>query len=277
MEESSFIEKLLLFGLGRQEAVLYLCLLKNDQLTGYEVSKLTGISRSNVYNGLAALVEHGAAYVCEGPSTRYVAVALSEFCDNRIRFLKKEQELLVANSPKKVAEAEGYITVEGYSHICDKLHHMLLGAQRRIYFSAERSFLALWKEELRLAVQNGKKVVLITRDADTLFAEDAQLRKGILLYEAYQTPARFVDENMEPVEEQLKAADARCEAAKEASENGQNTHGSQIRLIIDSEYVLTGEIARTAQDTCLYSAQKNFVAVFKDAMRNEIELSRLKA
>lgn len=277
MEESSFIEKLLLFGLGRQEAVLYLCLLKNDQLTGYEVSKLTGISRSNVYNGLAALVEHGAAYVCEGPSTRYVAVALSEFCDNRIRFLKKEQELLVANSPKKVAETEGYITVEGYSHICDKLHHMLLGAQRRIYFSAERSFLTLWKEELRLAVQNGKKVVLITRDADTLFAEDAQLRKGILLYEAYQTPARFVDENMEPVEEQAKAADARREAAKEALEPGQNTHGSQIRLIIDSEYVLTGEIARTAQDTCLYSAQKNFVAVFKDAMRNEIELSRLKA
>ncbi len=277
MEESSFIEKLLLFGLGRQEAVIYLCLLKNEQLTGYEVSKLTGISRSNVYNGLAALVEHGAAYVCEGPSTRYVAVALSEFCDNRIRFLKKEQELLVANSPKKVAETEGYITVEGYSHICDKLHHMLLGAQRRIYFSAERSFLALWKEELGLAVQNGKKVVLITRDADTLFAEEPQLRKGILLYEAYQTPARFVDENMEPVEEQPKAADARCEAAKEASENGQNTHGSQIRLIIDSEYVLTGEIARTAQDTCLYSAQKNFVAVFKDAMRNEIELSRLKA
>lgn len=277
MEESSFIEKLLLFGLGRQEAVIYLCLLKNEQLTGYEVSKLTGISRSNVYNGLAALVEHGAAYVCEGPSTRYVAVALSEFCDNRIRFLKKEQELLVANSPKKVAETEGYITVEGYSHICDKLHHMLLGAQRRIYFSAERSFLALWKEELGLAVQNGKKVVLITRDADTLFAEDQQLRKGIFLYEAYQTPARFVDENMEPVEEQPKAADARCEAAKEASENGQNPHGSQIRLIIDSEYVLTGEIARTAQDTCLYSAQKNFVAVFKDAMRNEIELSRLKA
>ena len=50
----------------------------------------------------------------------------------------------------------------------------------------------------------------------------------------------------------------------------------QVRLIIDSEYVLTGEVEGTSNDTCLYSAQKNFVNVFKDAMRNEIELIKLK-
>ena len=63
MEEAAIIEQLTLFGLSRQEAAIYLCLLKNEELTGYEVAKLTGISRSNVYNGLASLVEHGAAYV----------------------------------------------------------------------------------------------------------------------------------------------------------------------------------------------------------------------
>ena len=68
-----------LFGLSRQEAAIYLCLLKNEELTGYEVAKLTGISRSNVYNVLASLVEHGAAYVMEGTSSKYLAVALPEF------------------------------------------------------------------------------------------------------------------------------------------------------------------------------------------------------
>ena len=61
MEEAAIIEQLILFGLSRQEAAIYLCLLQNEELTGYEVAKLTGISRSNVYNGLASLVEHGAA------------------------------------------------------------------------------------------------------------------------------------------------------------------------------------------------------------------------
>ena len=80
MEEAAIIEQLTLFGLSRQEAAIYLCLLKNEELTGYEVAKLTGISRSNVYNGLASLVEHGAAYVIEGTSSKYLAVALSGIC-----------------------------------------------------------------------------------------------------------------------------------------------------------------------------------------------------
>lgn len=33
MEDAALIEKLLLFGLGRQEAAIYLCLLKQEELT----------------------------------------------------------------------------------------------------------------------------------------------------------------------------------------------------------------------------------------------------
>ena len=50
MEEAAIIEQLILFGLSRQEAAIYLCLLQNEELTGYEVAKLTGISRSNRRN-----------------------------------------------------------------------------------------------------------------------------------------------------------------------------------------------------------------------------------
>ena len=42
---SALMEKLMQFGLTRQEANIYLCLLRNKNLSGYEVSKLTGISR----------------------------------------------------------------------------------------------------------------------------------------------------------------------------------------------------------------------------------------
>ena len=144
MEEAAIIEQLILFGLSRQEAAIYLCLLQNEELTGYEVAKLTGISRSNVYNGLASLVEHGAAYVIEGTSSKYLAVALSEFCDNRIRYLRKAKEHLVADGPRKNLPREGYITIEGYDHICDKIRHMLLCAEKRIYFSATGEFLEQW-------------------------------------------------------------------------------------------------------------------------------------
>lgn len=249
MEESAFVDKLVLFGLGRQEAAIYMCLLKNDELTGYEVAKLTGISRSNVYNSLAALVEHGAAYVEEGTSTKYTAVSMEEFCDNRIRYLKEVEEYLLCNCPKKTAESAGYITIEGYRHICDKIHHMLSGAQKRIYFSANHNMLETWQAEIRQLVERQIKVVLISDELPRFFAEDESLSEEIIFYQIYP----------ELIEE----------STAEVWEN-------QIRLIIDSEYAITGEVAGRSNDTCLYSAQKNFVNVFKDAMRNEMELIKIR-
>lgn len=52
---------------------------------------------------------------------------------------------------------------------------------------------------------------------------------------------------------------------------------NQIRLIVDSKYVLTGDFEDSTEVTCLYSGQKNFVSLFKDAMRNEIELINLRS
>lgn len=49
--------------------------------------------------------------------------------------------------------------------------------------------------------------------------------------------------------------------------------GDQIGLIIDSRFVLSGELG--GGNTCLYSGQKNFVEVFKTAMANEIKLIKL--
>lgn len=65
MEENLILDKLVQFGLTRQEANIYLCLYQNGELTGYEVAKMTGISRSNVYGGLSDLTDKGAAFWCK--------------------------------------------------------------------------------------------------------------------------------------------------------------------------------------------------------------------
>ena len=70
MEQKSMIDELVLFGLTRQEATIYVCLIQNVDLSGYEVAKLTGISRSNVYSALAGLTEKGAAYLLEGTTSK---------------------------------------------------------------------------------------------------------------------------------------------------------------------------------------------------------------
>ena len=48
MEESKLIDGLMQFGLTRQEASIYICLASNRELSGYEVSKITGDRKSVV-------------------------------------------------------------------------------------------------------------------------------------------------------------------------------------------------------------------------------------
>lgn len=157
-----FIDKLLEFGLTRQEAVIYQTLLLHGDVTGYEVAKLTGISRSNTYNALAVLVEKGAAYVIEGQVTKYTPVNVKDFCANIIRNLNTLREDLIQSAPKKVVESEGYVTVKGKKHMMNQLKNMIQNVEHRIYILAGIALLEEVKEELVPLQESGKKVVIIT-------------------------------------------------------------------------------------------------------------------
>ena len=87
--------------------------------------------------------------------------------------------------------------------------------------------LPLFEKELKVLIEKGKKVVIIT---------DAEI--------CFQEATVYVSEN----------------------------RGVQIGLIVDSRYALTGEFGEGSMNTCLYSGQKNFAALYKNALANEIKL-----
>jgi sugar-specific transcriptional regulator TrmB len=231
-------ELLMEFGLTRQGASVYLTLLNEGALSGYQVAKTLGISRSNAYTALAGLVDKGAAWLIEGSPTRYTAVPAAEFCDNRLRALAGNRDRLLENLPRRKTEAGGYITIKGARHILDRLHHLLAGVRERVYLALHGRVLEQFLPELEVLVQNSLKVVIIT-DARTLVSSDVKSRM----------------------------AGARIQAA--------TVNADQIRVIVDSHHVMTGELTGGDKATCLYSDQKHLVDLFKTAMRNELRLIEL--
>jgi len=175
MEQNGVLERLCLFGMTRQEANIYICLYQNGELTGYEVAKLTGISRSNVYSALSALADRGTIYLAEGSTSKYVAVPIEELCENKIRQLKDEKNYLLTHLPAEKKQEIGYITITGYKNIKDKLINMLQEAKLRIYLSASVSLLSELEEELLTVVAKHHKLVLIT---------DGEIRNDILKQES---------------------------------------------------------------------------------------------
>ncbi len=225
------IDQFMSFGLTRQESTIYMTLQINGELTGYEVAKLTGISRSNTYNALAGLVEKGAAYVMEGSVTRYTAVAFEEFSSNVIYKLNAVRDRIIPNLPERKKETDGYITIKGEEHIINKLRNLLNETESRIYISVSSDILDIIRPDIHKLIKEKKKVVILT-----------------------DSPAGF-DGAIIHTKEQVKR---------------------QVRLIVDSSKVLTGEITDKDFSTCLYSKNQNLVDVFKEMLQNEITLLQLK-
>lgn len=225
------IEGLTHFNLTKQEATLYVLLLKEGYLTGYEAAKQTGISRSNTYTALAGLVEKGAAYVLEeGKVTRYTPVAPEEFCNNKIDRLQEIKQKVLSQLPVLKSDAEGYITIKGELEIINKLKNTVRQAEARIYVSANKRVMELLKSELVDALDRGLKVVIIS-------------------------------------DKQFTLPQAICYGTEKQNE--------QIRLIADSQTVVTGDLEDEENSTCLYSCKRNLVDLFKDALKNEIKLIEL--
>ena len=232
MHTDELTQKIMNFGLTRQEAMIYKYLVVSGESTGYEVAKEVGISRSNAYSSLTSLVDKGAAYLQNGITNKYLAVNVSEFCGNKIRTLENDKKDLEANLKVK-EETEGYVTIFGCHNIQAKIANMLDSVEQRVYISIAGEKLHLFKEAFIKLIDAKKKVVIITDKVPEI--SDCSIHLSDSLME------------------------------------------NQIRLIVDSKYVLTGDFGDSKEDTCLYSGQKNFVNLFKDAMRNEIELINLRS
>lgn len=164
MAESKVIDILIDFGLTRQEASIYVTLLNHGDMTGYEVAKDTGISRSNVYAALSALVEKGGAYLVEGESAKYRPVEIKQFTGNRIRELEKSAAWLEKHSPKKIIPMDGYITITGAKNIRNKIREMMEKTTLRLYIMAGAEILGEYEAELKKLISEGKKVVLLTEN-----------------------------------------------------------------------------------------------------------------
>jgi len=221
------VEALGLFGLTRQEAQLYLVLLAEGAMSGYEAAKKAGISRSNAYAALAALVDKGAAYLEDGAVPRYTPLEPSDLFRHRLRLLDETASALTPVLPRRRAGSEGYLTIVGARHVEDRLVTMIEGAQLRLYFSLPGTLVDALAPVLKAAASRGIRITALT--------DRPLVLEGAVVYPT-------------------------------------SPPGGQVRLIVDSTEVLTGDWEAPEGPTCLYSKQPALVALFKQALGNEIRL-----
>jgi sugar-specific transcriptional regulator TrmB len=132
-------------GFGEYEARAYQALLQHHPANGYELAKVSGVPRANIYLVLQKLEERGAVVrVEDGDSTRYLPVAPEELLDAMIhRFAQTAQTAKQTLQAMSRPAEDGYVWhIQGYDNLLAHARALVKGA-------AHSLLVALWPHEAR--------------------------------------------------------------------------------------------------------------------------------
>lgn len=150
MHRVQTVEILQRLGFGEYEARAYMTLLQRSPMTGYELARLSGIPRPNVYDLLPKLEERGAVLRADSPSgARYSAVSPSELIATlagRFNDDLTEAEVALASATNTLSEDYAW-NVEGRRSAIDHARTLIDSAQSEV-------LIAVWPQESRALASN---------------------------------------------------------------------------------------------------------------------------
>jgi sugar-specific transcriptional regulator TrmB len=159
------IERLVKIGFSEYEAKAYIALLRKNPVTGYELSKLSGVPRSMIYEVVGKLAARGAAMTLRtGSATKYAPVPANEFLDQ----LQREQLDLLGslredlNTFASAPDLDYVWNLEGHENFMGKAMEMIGQARIRIYLALLPATLPTLLPALEQAIQRGVRVVVYT-------------------------------------------------------------------------------------------------------------------
>jgi Cd2+/Zn2+-exporting ATPase len=159
------VTKLVRVGFSEYEAKAYLALLRKNPVTGYELSKLSGVPRSMIYEVVGKLTTRGAAMTLRtGGSSKYAPVPAEQFLDQ----VQREHEELVSGLKSELTQMtaspdlEHVWNIEGRPNIIARANEMIGQAEGVIYLALLPATFPDLQMALEDAVQRGLKVVVYT-------------------------------------------------------------------------------------------------------------------
>ena len=238
------VEALENLGFSTYEARAYLGLLRENPVSGYQLSKTTGIPRSRIYETLERLMAKGFADSFQEEPVMYVPLAadalqqqLKETFNSNLSTLETEMERLVIGD-----EPEMLWNIRGQAAILTRAQGMVARAERAVYLVAWAETLEKMRQALETAENRGIRIIIIS-------CGQVEGLPGIHYCHAFE-------------------------------EDIVRVGSGSINLVVDSQEVLTGEVSadkgRTAEDcVAVWSRNRGLVFTTEEYIRHEVYLHKV--
>ena len=165
MIENDNYKFLLEIGFTLNEAKVYLTLLQNRYLNGYEISKLSNVSRSLVYNVIDRLVAKGFVLKSEGQINYYCALPYEKVIErikndniNKLNIARAK----LKNYSRIENESEYIFNIKGIDEFFSKANDLILNAKKEISISIWKEDFPKIEESLLIAAKKGIKIYIFS-------------------------------------------------------------------------------------------------------------------
>lgn len=170
-------------GFSQYECKAYVGLLKNSSITGYELSKRSGVPRSMIYEVLGKLVDKGAVYTVPSDPLTYAPLPAKELITRLRNTFEHSFDLLEKNLSALESEQQVDVVrrISSDELVIAEMIDMINKAKNELWLSLWEPQISLVKESVVKRVEEGIHVFSI------LFgAPDCQV--GVTTHHDYMAP-----------------------------------------------------------------------------------------
>lgn len=236
MKQKEIICGLENIGLSTYEAKAYLAALYGQPLTGYKLSKISGVPRSRIYETIEKLVSKNLILYQTGEKTLLRPVSMESFLEKKekenidtINFLREN-----IYNIKKSTRDQGIWNITDRNKIFETINQLIGKTSKHIYILGSSNDLCIFEEPLKNAEK--RKVIIYG-----IYCGKKKLKIAHLLYHRGQT----------------------CSSCRE------------IAMCFDSNYALVGFTYPEDNATAALTQNEGIIYIIEEYIKHEIFISRL--
>ncbi|GGG18365.1 transcriptional regulator [Lysinibacillus alkalisoli] len=156
------IEHLKKLGLTELEARCYIALNEKPDQTGYEVAKMLGASRSNVYAALKTMHQKGICQSAEGSSTTYSAISIDDFIAKQKLEFRESAIFLKRAIQNREKKQYRVFNTEGFDSVMSIVKRSIARAHHHVLVQIAKADITYFLPTLEYIQTEGIQVTLQT-------------------------------------------------------------------------------------------------------------------
>lgn len=170
-------------GFSPYECKAYIGLLKHHPITGYEISKRSGVPRSMIYEVVGKLVDKGAVYIVPSEPVTYAPLAAKDLIQRQRKHFEQsfdylEKELSALESEREVDVIR---RIDGDELVIAEMTDMIGKAQKELWLS-------IWKPQVTFLQQGIEARLKEGVDVFSVLFGKAEAQLGVTFHHDYMSP-----------------------------------------------------------------------------------------